>query len=946
MSRWTGKAVMAGVLIVSTLLTGCHTEILDRLDKLEERVAKLEADLQTQAEALQVLGTMQQAIDANAAEIVKLAESLGIAKADIDKAIKDLQDGVATNKETLAKLGLTIAAYQYNETTGKYEIVLSDGKTIELLANEDATDLVKVMKDEDGKYYWSAKGEFILDANGNKIPVYVTPKLKINPETREVMISVDGEKTWYSTGMIDEEVPPALFTAVESDGDYVYFTLADGTKLTVALSTAGMEVNIPVMKLYVKAGETKTVKIQMRNVEKFIIVKPEGWRASYADGLLTVTAPAEGVGETEGYIQIFTVSADGKSAIYEIKVEVGTPAITVTVDKGIANIALNANLASNKSWPGYVWGVAALDDNTTLKGIYESFNPMRVQKYKEGQSNIDLAKTLGTTLKEGVEYVVWAINLTNGKDEMGNNAVVAEPFEDMYYASYMLPYITIDVKNQTFKNADVKIEAFGMDKVYYDVYSFETPAADALDAEVASAKDSFISSLEYGPVVLPGNFYEGTLLDLDKKLYQSTVLNPGYTYVVMAVPADDKTVKAVKTAVVNMKDIALGETSANVTISGMKSDLTMVSATITPTNGTEYRYTFISAADYASCATDQAKMELVMNRANSAYTAAKEVSNSNLKPGEERYLVVVAYDNQGIAKVVSEKIVTEALVYSTETVSFEVIEEGAVDAKIKVTASSGVVSLRYCFDLMSNVDGGFGFITLDDASTTMALGDFNALREIKTLSEDGVYTIKGLTFMEDLYIFVAGVDAAGKVTETYCEVLSTKTAFENGWTPKPTVLPVIKDVFYETEMNVSGETKWARMSELTDVTIKDLDGLSGAFKLDVDWNGLNVKNVWLYTGIPETFSGIAAQDAQEVIRLRSAFLPDIEYQTSNYSSLRFRDDVSRPYSFQILYLVYEDMDGKFYPYIKIIPESFCSIDTSGSDFENWTEGDDFTGKWE
>ncbi len=332
---WIGRAFVLSILLLTSLVAGCHdpfddTEINNRLDELESRIEKLEADYQTQMNALQVIASLQEAIaalqssaSANTEDIAALAKALGTAESEIEKALKDLQDGVTTIGETLSKLGLTISAYRYHDSTGRYEIVLSNGTVIELLAKDTAVDAVKVREDSDGKLYWSVNGEFLTDSDGNKIPVYVTPEVRINTSTKEVEVSVNGGTSWHSTGMFMEDEVPALFSSVTSDEYNVYFTLADGTTLTVALLSDMPEVSVSVTELVVMPGETGYVTILMRNVEKYIIVKPAGWRAAVSENLLGVTAPLEGVGVERGSIQIFAVSSDGKSTVCEFRVRLG-----------------------------------------------------------------------------------------------------------------------------------------------------------------------------------------------------------------------------------------------------------------------------------------------------------------------------------------------------------------------------------------------------------------------------------------------------------------------------------------------------------------------------------------------------------------------------------------------------------------------------------------------
>ncbi len=150
--------------------------------------------------------------------------------------------------------------------------------------------MIGVAQDTDGVYYWTLNGEWLLDDNGNKLPVSgkdgqngangsngqdgadgkdgqdgedgkdgadgkdgVTPQLKI--EDGYWYISYDNGATWTQLGKAtgedgkdgqngsngtdgkdgkDGQDGDSMFQSVTQDDDYVYFTLADGTVIKIA----------------------------------------------------------------------------------------------------------------------------------------------------------------------------------------------------------------------------------------------------------------------------------------------------------------------------------------------------------------------------------------------------------------------------------------------------------------------------------------------------------------------------------------------------------------------------------------------------------------------------------------------------------------------------------------------------------------------------------------
>lgn len=107
------------------------------------------------------------------------------------------------------------------------------------------------VKEEDGVYYWTLDGEWLLGDDNQKMPVTgakgedgedgtdgtdgrdaIAPQVRINEESNEWEISTDGGQTWKSTGVeATGEDGDSFFKDVEEEDDYVTFTLLndDGT---------------------------------------------------------------------------------------------------------------------------------------------------------------------------------------------------------------------------------------------------------------------------------------------------------------------------------------------------------------------------------------------------------------------------------------------------------------------------------------------------------------------------------------------------------------------------------------------------------------------------------------------------------------------------------------------------------------------------------------------
>ena len=254
--------------------TACHDDIWNAIDDLDGRVTKLEElckEMNTNITSLQTIVNVLQSNDyiTGVVEVTKNGEVIG-----------------------------------YTITFGKHDPITiyhgqdgkdgADGKDGQDGANgSSSTPVIGVAKDSDGVYYWTLNGEWLLDDNGNKLPVSgtngkdgqngsngqdgadgkdgqngtdgkdgqdgkdgITPQLKI--EEGYWYISYDNGATWTQLGKAtgedgkdgidgedgkdgqdgadgkDGQDGDSMFQSVTQDEDYVYFTLADGTVIKIA----------------------------------------------------------------------------------------------------------------------------------------------------------------------------------------------------------------------------------------------------------------------------------------------------------------------------------------------------------------------------------------------------------------------------------------------------------------------------------------------------------------------------------------------------------------------------------------------------------------------------------------------------------------------------------------------------------------------------------------
>lgn len=225
------------------LLSSCKyddSELIDRVDNLEDRLAKLEEQCKQINANINSLQTIVSALE-NANQITSVSELV--------------ENGKKVGYKI--KFSKSDPIYIYHGQDG------SDGS--------DGTDgyvpQIGVEKDKDGIYYWTLDGSWLTDKDGNKIKAVgldgkdgqdgedgkdgadgsdgsngsngsngrdgVTPKLRINEGNWEV--SYNNGASWEVLGSATGGTTPSPITGVEVKDGYVIFTLSTGDEIQVPL---------------------------------------------------------------------------------------------------------------------------------------------------------------------------------------------------------------------------------------------------------------------------------------------------------------------------------------------------------------------------------------------------------------------------------------------------------------------------------------------------------------------------------------------------------------------------------------------------------------------------------------------------------------------------------------------------------------------------------------
>ncbi len=174
------------------------TELRDNIVNLENRVTKLEELKVTVNNDIQSLQTIVNSIESQ--NFVSKVE-----------AVKDSEGKEIGYKITFQDGKSITIKHGINGLDGKDGANGKDGKDGQDGSDgiDGLTPLIGVAKDEDGVYYWTVDGEFLLGNDGEKLPVTgpkgdkgedglnaVAPMVRINQTTNIWEISIDNGDTW------------------------------------------------------------------------------------------------------------------------------------------------------------------------------------------------------------------------------------------------------------------------------------------------------------------------------------------------------------------------------------------------------------------------------------------------------------------------------------------------------------------------------------------------------------------------------------------------------------------------------------------------------------------------------------------------------------------------------------------------------------------------------
>lgn len=288
------------MLAVASVCCACG-DLKDRVDVLEQKVSALESKVNQNVNSINAL------VDA-------AKKAVTITK------VETLADGY---KIYFSDGTISTISNGVNGTDGKDGV---DGK--------DAVAPVIGIKEEEGVYYWTIDGEFVLN-NGQKVPVTgkdgLTPQFKI--QDGKWYVSFDGN-TWDAVPVTGTEKPELVMS--ETDDEYV-FTLGE-TTIRIAKEHAFMiKVTSDVQKVTPSEVVSFGYTVTGADATTHVIIEANGVEAQLDEekSLVTVTVPS--VIEDNSYVMVKAIrNSDGKYSAQYITIKLnqyGTFGGVIVVDE-------------------------------------------------------------------------------------------------------------------------------------------------------------------------------------------------------------------------------------------------------------------------------------------------------------------------------------------------------------------------------------------------------------------------------------------------------------------------------------------------------------------------------------------------------------------------------------------------------------------------------------
>ena len=313
------------LVILGFVSTACYddTDIREKIDDLDGRVTTLETLCTELNSNLSALTTLVQAMQkgdyvVSVSPLIEDGVEVGYRIVFKESGVVDLYHGKDGADGEDGKDGA-------NGADGKDGANGQDGAN----GTDGHTPVLGTKQDTDGAYYWTIDGEWVLDGEGNKIPlvtVGATPQLKIEDETW--FVSYDDGKTWEELGAA---VAVGIKDIKEENGELVII-MADGTVIAVPLGSPMKvvlgEFDAAALQYGADLEIPYTIEGAEGDVVVFLLKEGSAFEAELVEesalaGKVVVKQLAAAQTEAKGKIGIFASAEDGTTVSQAVRLTSG-----------------------------------------------------------------------------------------------------------------------------------------------------------------------------------------------------------------------------------------------------------------------------------------------------------------------------------------------------------------------------------------------------------------------------------------------------------------------------------------------------------------------------------------------------------------------------------------------------------------------------------------------
>ena len=261
---------------------------------------------------------------------------------ELEKAVNDANANIASLQALVKALQDNITVDVISKTKDGYDITFSDGVTVSIANGEKGDTPVIGVKAEDNVFYWTVDGEWLLDANGERVIVTgAVPQVKI--QDGKWFVSYDG-KNWQDLGSSES----MSGMVVSEDSNFVYLTVP-GSGTTIQLSKSSrFTLDIATLDYMIQPGATTAIPYAITGADgtEKLFVQSDDFTVTYDAKKIYVT-PKEGV--VSGELLVMAVrNSDQAVCAVVISISEGvfevTSAISVDAEGGNTEAFVKTNM--------------------------------------------------------------------------------------------------------------------------------------------------------------------------------------------------------------------------------------------------------------------------------------------------------------------------------------------------------------------------------------------------------------------------------------------------------------------------------------------------------------------------------------------------------------------------------------------------------------------------